>query len=72
MGLNIATSVHSGLFPVFLTSAQILHGFGKSVTSVTSPQNRPKTRMDARFRRLQLSVTQRNLGYATSLSYCFY
>lgn len=72
MDLNIAISVHSGSFPVFLTSAKILHGFGKSVTSVTSTQNRAQTRMGARFRRLQLSVTQRNLGYVISISYCFY
>lgn len=53
-------------------SAQFLHGFGKSVTSVTCPQNRPLTRMGASFHRLQDSVTQRNPGYTTILTHCFY
>lgn len=72
MEINTLRMDSFGSCPALVTSVQILHGFGKSVTSVTSPQNRPQTLMDARFRRLQLSVTQRNLGYEEFLSYCFY
>lgn len=47
-------------------------GFGKSVTSVTCPSNRLQTRMNAGFRRLQLSVIQRNPDYSSFATHCFY
>ena len=48
------------------------HGVGKTVTSVIGLPNRPQTRMDVGFHRLQLFVIHRNSDYTPLLSPCFH